>query len=230
MVGSRALTAWTAASAATVALFSVGARAAGKAAPEEDPRGSYTPLVVDVPPRTRTRTLEPTEDIDWYTGYEPARIGPGLRFAPGLGYRFGDRGKKAAFNLDVLAGGRLGLQPGDGQWVLVPEAGLGWWGTSSVWWTVGVGLGHGEGDFRDDGEGRAFFGGISYIPRALFTQTQSGNARFGFRHDILLDQRETTLALNAWHAVIPDGAELEHRVGLAVSVDLGLVALLLILD
>jgi hypothetical protein len=132
-----------------------------------------------------------------------------------------------AFALDVMAGGRIGLHPGDEQWVLVPELGYSLRAPATEHaLSVGLGLGRGEGDSAPSTDARTVFGGISYVPRLVLDPNGQG-CSFGVRHGVLLDHHDTTFALELAHQYMYKDGLHHNEIRLTVSLDVLLAAIML---
>jgi hypothetical protein len=116
----------------------------------------------------------------------------------------------------------IGLAPGETQWVLVPELGWTWNGGGPTQFvTAGVGIGRGHGESRPASEARAFFGGISYVPRFVLGVGDAYPAK-GLRHGVLWDHDQTTISLEASHEVLWwEGGKVTHAVRASASLDVG---------
>jgi hypothetical protein len=187
------------------------------------PRASrFQPLVLhDPPPPTSDYVPSDNPHRGYYTGKRRYFVGPGLRFSPGLAWGF-SRPPVVAGTLDLVATARIGLAPGDVQWVLVPELGASWgYALSGTFLTAGLGLGRGVGESRPSREARAMFGGFSYVPRFVLGTGPASSVK-GFRHGILWDHDQTTLGLEASHEVLWLGdGRVSHSLRTMVSIDLG---------
>jgi hypothetical protein len=182
----------------------------------------FQPLVLHDPsPPPTDYVPSDGRERGYYTGNRRYVVGPGLRFSPGLAFGF-TRPPVVAGTLDLVATARLGLLPGDVQWVLVPELGASWgYALAGTFLTAGLGLGRGRGESRPSSEARAMFGGISYVPRFVLG-VGAGSPAKGIRHGILWDHDQTTLGLEASHEMLwlGDGS-IRHSLRAMVSIDLG---------
>lgn len=188
----------------------------------EPSRPAFVPLVFSEPdPPPTTYVMAEGGAHDWYTGNAPYRVGPGLRLSPGT--RVGlSEAPVMAFAFDVTATARIGLHPGERQWVLVPELGWSWTGAGpGSFVTAGVGLGRGRGESRPSSEARAIFGGISYVPRFVLGLGDAFPAK-GLRHGVLWDHGETTLSLEASHEVLWfENGSVVHALRAQAAIDVG---------
>jgi hypothetical protein len=165
--------------------------------------------------------LELHDDPGWDTGQDRYQVGPGLRLSPGLSLGVAET-ETAAFVFDAALTARLGLTPGEYQWVLVPEAGWSYNGAGSrQFLTAGVGIGRGSGETRPSSEARAIFGGFSYVPRFVLGVGDAFPTK-GVRHGILWDHGETTFSIEGAHEVLwnEDGS-VSHAIRAQLSIDVG---------